>query len=463
MEAQPIALALFFIPILFLGTQIAAPPLDQGTIALILVGLHWWALLTQSIVRHSGNEQLIKPLRVQGLILACIFTFGLLLLTGHTVLELIIPAALILWAWRRGIQWTTQETHEERLITTFKIGFITLVVILILSMLYYSQVSSDTSVSVPQNYMLPALAQALPLFFLSGLITLSLSRLEMIRKDSMRNTPGRSRLDPTRTWRLMLALTWTALVTACVILETYSLAPLRALFIPLWNLVLALLEIMLYAVFALLSFLIKPLTGTLPAPAHPRLALPPTSHHGHMPSAPSLPPAIVSIALLTMFILVLLLVFLIIQIALRQRRYNQDEDGMHEEEERESLPISRIWQTRREEHHRLLQDTPAMEALDPASARAHYRALLLTMLHSRTDLIRHAQETPLEYQQRLTSALNNLATHREVETPPDPAILAELTNAYMNERYGSKQLNRPQKSFLGRWVPSLLQHLIRRE
>jgi heme/copper-type cytochrome/quinol oxidase subunit 2 len=459
MEAQPIALALFFIPIFFLDTQLTAPPLDQGTIALMLVSLHWWALLTRTIVRHSGNEQLVKPLQIQGLILACIFTFGLFLLTGHTIPELIVPAALIIWAWRRGILWTAKETHDEQLITTFKVGFIALIVILILSMLYYSQMSSDTGTPVPQNYVLPVLAQALPLFFLSGLITLSFSRLEIIRKDRMRNTLGSSRLDPTRSWRLILTLTWIALVAASVILETYSLAPLRSLFTPLWNLALTILAAILYVIFALFSLLVKPLVGTLPAPAHLRPPPPSSPRHGHINPAPPISPTTELIVLLVISIIALLLIFLIIQMVLRYRQHIQDKDGVNEEEERENLSLSHLWQARREERRRHQADTPTLEPLDPTSARAHYRALLLTTLQHRSDLARRTHETPREYQQRLTSALTNIAAQTEAATPPDPAILAELTDAYVGERYGSKQLNQPQKSFLSKWVPNLLRHL----
>jgi hypothetical protein len=462
MEAQPIALALLFLPTLFLGIQLSTPLLDAGTIALILIGLHWWALLTRIIIRRSGDEHLIRPLQIQGLILACILTFGLLLLTGRTIVELIIPGALIIWAWRRGTIWTEKETHDEQLARTFKAGFIALIAVLLLSMLYYAQMSDNVVTAVPQNYTLAASAQALPLFFLSGLIALSFTRLEMIRKDRMRNTLGSSRLDPTSTWRLMLALTWIALVSVCVILETFSVAFLRALFIPVWNLILAILGTILYVIFAVLSLLFKPLVGTIPTPKYPRQPPPIAQQRPrHINNAAGISPVVEITVLLIIAIIVLLIVFLIVRAVLRYRQRKQDMEDTNEEEEREGLSMSAILKARREERQKRKQDMPAfaLEPLDPSSARAYYRALLLTTFQHRSNLARQANETPLEYQRRLTSALNNATTQTGEETPPDPAIVAELTDAYVSERYGSKQLSRSQKGFLSQWVPNLLRHL----
>lgn len=463
MEAQPIALVLFFIPTFFLGMSLSTPPLDPVIIALMLVCLHWWALFTRLLAQRSGDEQIAQPLQLQGLILALIFTCGLQLLTGHTIPELIIPGALIIWAWRRGILWTRKETHDEQLTMTFKVGFIALIVILILSILYYAtQTSNDPGVPVSQNYILTALAQALPLFFLSGLITLSFTRLEIIRQDRMRNTLGSSRLDPTRSWQLVLLLTWIALVAFCAVLETYSLAPLRALFLPLWNFVLTALGTILDIIFAVLSLFIKPLTGVIPAPTsfqHPPSMT--TPRHGHINNTPGASPTLEIIVLLTISIIVLLIVFLIVQAVLRQSQHRQDEEGLAEEEERESLSVSHILQARRKEQRRDKKNitTFTLEPLDPTSARAHYRELLLSIFQHRSHLARHTNETPYEYQQRLTSALSNTTAPTDEATPANPTILTELTNAYMNERYGNKQPDQSQKSFLGQWVPNLLRHL----
>jgi hypothetical protein len=186
---------------------------------------------------------------------------------------------------------------------------------------------------------------------------------------------------------------------------------------------------------------------------------------GHINHPSGIPPALEIIVLLLLAMIVLLIVFLIIQAVLRHVQHAQDDESGNEEEERESLSMSTILQARRKERRRHQRNMPIStpEPLDPASARAHYRELLLTTFQHQSNLARHANETPFEYQQRLTSALNHIAVQTEGETPSDPAILAELTDAYVSERYGSEQLNQSQKSFLSQWIPNLLRHLTNRE
>jgi hypothetical protein len=52
-------------------------------------------------------------------------------------------------------------------------------------------------------------------------------------------------------------------------------------------------------------------------------------------------------------------------------------------------------------------------------------------------------------------------THEQrYDAPSDPAILGELTRAYMLERYAGEQTDSLQRLYLHTWVPHLVQHLV---
>jgi len=106
----------------------------------------------------------------------------------------------------------------------------------------------------------------------------------------------------------------------------------------------------------------------------------------------------------------------------------------------------------------------ALEPLDPTSARAHYREMLQTVAKERDDLARTPAETPVEYEARLLAHLGNAAADvQDLPTgnrlPPDPAILDELTRAYVSERYGGKLTLQRQRAHLQTWVPHLVARL----
>jgi len=106
----------------------------------------------------------------------------------------------------------------------------------------------------------------------------------------------------------------------------------------------------------------------------------------------------------------------------------------------------------------------ALEPLDPTSARARYREMLQALAVERDDLARMPAETPAEYQVRLLVHLENAAPNAQQlpsddRLPPDPAILDELTRAYMSERYGGKLTLQRQRAHLQAWVPYLVGRL----
>ena len=69
----------------------------------------------------------------------------------------------------------------------------------------------------------------------------------------------------------------------------------------------------------------------------------------------------------------------------------------------------REWWNRR---RRANDAAPALELLDPNSARARYREILLAAAEAGNDLRRWPAETPAEYQARLHMHLSRSATRR---------------------------------------------------
>ena len=107
---------------------------------------------------------------------------------------------------------------------------------------------------------------------------------------------------------------------------------------------------------------------------------------------------------------------------------------------------------------------PALEPLDPTSARARYREMLQALAAEKDDPARMPAETPAEYEARLLVHLENAAPNAQElppddRLPPDPAILDELTRAYVSERYGGKLTRERQRAHLQAWVPHLVARL----
>src|SRR5437588_7180128 len=52
MEAQPIALVIVLLTLMVAGTT-ATPPLGAGGVALVALGLLWWAMIVEHVIRRS--------------------------------------------------------------------------------------------------------------------------------------------------------------------------------------------------------------------------------------------------------------------------------------------------------------------------------------------------------------------------------------------------------------------------
>ena len=457
METQPIAVGLLF-AIWFLSQQSGTSPLDGWSLTLLLLGLHWWAMFVKHLAQ-GRDERLAQPLHLLGLFVALALTIGLEIAMNQNIPNLLLSAALVIWAWRHGMEQARKGISDEQLITSFKIGFVVLLVVLVVALLYANLNTSAV--------LLDALAQALPLFFLSGLLALSFTRLNTIRKENASHAPVHSRVDPTRAWLVVLTLTWGAIVAGALALEIFSFQTIEAWLQPFWNFLGFIVFWLLYAIDVLLTLLLYPLLWLFPSLQQPLPAQ--TQQHNvrpHQAGPPpnlSVSPTLLLIGRLVLLALVLIILVLIIRAVLKRWRlaHKTDDD---EEEIREGLSMGAILKARRQERQRSRQQRDAaftLEVLDPNSARARYRELLQTIAWNRVALARRPHETPAEYQQRLQILLRKATANNgeHDDAPPDPVILAELTRAYTQERYGGRPLDQHEHSYLHKWLPDLIKRL----
>jgi uncharacterized protein DUF4129 len=435
METPPIALLLLFGSVLFTGKS-EASPLEAGSIFLLLLGLYWWAMLVKQVMQHNLSKRRAIILHLLGLCVALAVTVG----THRSLIEnmpaLIIAGALIIWFWQRGMSRVQAGLNEEQLITSFKAGFFALLAMLLLA---------ATDVASTKG-LLAVLAYALPLFFLSGLITLSFTRLGSINREyrHRRSSPGGSQADPTRGWLILLLLLWGAIVALLVILGLFTFQPLQMLLSPLWS--------ALGTLFGWIVFLFDLLI-------HKPQKLPPHGHRIEPPPRHPLPPQPYSNPFLAVMLLILVLVVLLLVILVVLRQWYIIRNSASEDEIREGLSVRSILRARREKRQK--RSKVMLEPLDPTSARARYRELLQTMARQGNELGRRLNETPTEYQTRLLTLFKKTSAEETQKdgTPSDAAILDELTRAYALERYGGKHTDQSQQAYLRRWVSHLVKRL----
>lgn len=131
--------------------------------------------------------------------------------------------------------------------------------------------------------------------------------------------------------------------------------------------------------------------------------------------------------------------------------------GKFGNEQRERLNARSILSERRRQRRQRHKTNFKLEPLDPASARAHYRDLLIVANKRGEPIARHPDETPSEYQRRLQSLATELSV-RDGEQPGE-IIVGELTRAYIPERYGKKSVKPGQSSYLRKWMPDFIKRL----
>ena len=452
MEAQPIFVVLVFISPAFADGAIDTPILSEITIILLILGLRWWAMGVQA--RRGMSEQNARLLRVLGLLLAGGLVVGTPLLLVRTILSVILSSALVLWFWWRGMRQATAQFDDNSLMNTFRVGFGVLLVVLLFSVFYL-----DATYSV----LFTALAAAIPIFFLSGLLALSFTRIALIQRETARYAPDSPQTASTRNWLLALTLSGLGVVLAVLALETFS-----------FHAVVALVGLLLYVMSIVLTWLVTLIAYVLTPVFYSLVWLFALLQHffnsGHSFVAPTyppqrsnssrpqdFPPEAIAAGRFILLLLVLIALFFVVRIILRRVRGTHKEDDV--EEIREGLSLRSIVRQRREARQKLPQaSTPSLEVLDVDSARAHYRELLQAIAVNNPTIMRQADE--LEYRTRLLTSIQQ-STLQEERMPSEQEILDILTDYYALERYGGRQLKPIQKNYLHMWVPRLIARLTR--
>src|SRR6266704_2287485 len=273
METQPIVLALTLVAVAFLGSS-AVLPLGEGSITLLLLGLHWWAkAVCLSVVTHISLLNNIAAL-----------FFSIILIIGF---------------WYAGMYRVQTGPNDEYVLTSFKIGLGVLLGVLILTLLIFYP--------MPQ-LLQDELTRALPTFFLSGLIGLSFTRIMMIRKESANSAQRGLQGEPTQGWLLILTLAWAIVIVSTLAFEVFGfqLVVVAASF--LWsglgivaNFILLLLS-PLFHLFSKFFFPIIPPSQGVPPPQ-------PTPSNGHPPPLPYLAEILLIARLVLLAILFVILFF----------------------------------------------------------------------------------------------------------------------------------------------------------
>lgn len=457
METQPVVIGLMLLSQQLMGTT-RPWPLEAYTVTLLFVALHWWALFVEKFRQRGVLYQRVQLLRIGGLLVACVVVFLTHLALFTNLLAPIVMVILVTWFWKRGMDKARVGLSDENLVPTFRVGFLVL-----LFLFFFFLISLAANSYYPTDYrgVFAALENAFTLFFLSGLLALSFTRIALIRRDNARSSSG-SIFDPTRAWLLILTLVWISLLVVVIGLDTYSFQSIADFFQPLWVLLgmlsLFLLQIIYFLLEPFAAFFrgifVVPVTHTVQLPSHPTK---------QQPIAPAvIPPEAILTVRIVLLIMLLVLFIVVIRWILRRWQARQHDDDS-EEEIRETLPVRSLLQARRHEQQRTQQECPPeLEPLPPDSARARYRELLQEVAWNKATLERHANETPTEYQARLLTQLPSVhATTAELaEQRDDVATLASLTSDYSRERYGGKASEHQNRAYTADWLAHLIRRLV---
>jgi hypothetical protein len=461
MEAQPVALLVALLTLITAGT-LTAQPLSVGVIVLLALGLLWWSMFVESVLRRTRRSGLARLLHLLGWLAAFSGAgsqYALLLSHGATYAALFLDALVVTWFWRQGMRRAQAGCTYGQLITSFKTGFGVLLAVLLLV------------IALPQQTALrDALAGATPVYFISGLIGISLARLGALRGGSSAQSGPQS--DPTRPWLVALAAMSIALLLVILLIEVifpfHAFVALFTALNPLWNALGTLIGWLLYAMIVLLWPIYLLIDFLAHLGGHGGQQQGQQNQSYKPPTFPQrgpqdIPPELLTVARVLLIALALLTVILLIRALLNRRL--RGEDGEEIDEVREGLDARSLlgkrwrawWNRRRKSSH-----VVGLEQLDPDSARARYREVLLATAGG--DLQRQPNETPHEYQARLLTylidapvGLRHLAP--EDTAPATPSLLEELTGAYSDERYGGKQTDERKRMRLRTWVPRLVTRL----
>lgn len=457
METQPVALALLSASLL-LTRHSQSLPLEAGSITLLMLSLYWWALLVKRMTRTRDWKPLPQLLSLLGLLLALATLIGMHSSFLHNIPALLLTAGLIIWLWQRALSRAQTGFEGEKLLTSFRLGFLTLIAILCLTVLNFLPA---------QAMILNALIPALPIYFLSGLVTLSLPHLTIASKGERARATARAQqgnrghavFHSTRIWLILLLCLWLVILVAAIALDFITFQSLVSVLAALWNVVSAPLS-------AINAFITWLLSLSSPAPVHRNPCVPNAPNCKVLP-LPTPQPYANPILVAVVLIVLLLALLAIITAVLR----NLSLAYRTEDELREGISLRAFLEARRQRRQRQRKAAFELEALEPNSARMRYREFLQAMARRKDDLVHRPDETPAEYQARLSLTLERAqhAQHAQHNTAQkddassETAILDELTCSYISERYGEKHSDTRQRTYLRGQVPLLIKRLTRRK
>lgn len=464
MEAQPLAMVVTCVT--FMLTEKFIPSFaNMEGIALLAVSLLWWSMFVEHLTRtrHRNNSGRVV-LSLLGWLVALAVVIGPALpstLRGIDIPTTLIDVGFVTWLWRRGIYRACRRFEYAGLATSFKVGFSILLFILLLG------------IFIPQGQkILDLLFSVWPLFFLSGLIALSLARLGAIR--NARNCDG-SQADPTRIWLLALTILCCGIFVLVIVLgSVFSFTRFELAFhalTPLWDalgtlvgwIFYAFIIIVLAPIFHLFTFLVGLLSHNTASKQQQTMPSSPFSHLQQGPQAIS--PELLDPGRWAFLILVCLIVLLILRASLQRWFSGDTQETLEEVREELDAPslLRERWQTW---WSRLRQrkTSISLESPDPTSARARYREFLQKVAQANSQLARRPTETADEYKARLLPYLESV---REQDRGQDhshtlaeySAILDALTHVYTHERYGGRETSGDQRANLQAWVTRLVVRL----
>jgi hypothetical protein len=457
MEAQPLAMVLALGALLVSGTS-ANALLSVGQLTWLLLGFLWWAIALAFFHARGRlrSTRVLALLRLGSLLVVWLVLTVLKIGRGWSKTDdLLVPAECLFtfWLWRRSLTRARLGFAYETLATSFKGSLGILLSVLLLALL------------IPRGSLLLSMLEAsLTTFFFCGLVTLSLTRLGILRQ--VRSVNGRQ-ADPTRTWLAALLLFSALLIGLVFLLEAVfsftSLLWIVHVLQPVWDALGTLLGWLLYALvfvviqplFLFFSWLIGLLRGQegTTSPASP-----PTSPFTHLANAQH--PVQLSPELLTLGrwgVLAVTVLVLIVLVWTNLRRWFLPYDAEQLEETREGLDRRALRAQRRQQRSARSGKSSSTDGFpETESARAYYRLLLQATASASSELARRSDETPLEYEQRLHTQAPGFQQEPEPAPPSHAAILHELTQGYMEERYGQHTLDPHWYASVRRWVPHLL-------
>ncbi len=464
MEVQPLSLLVALLTFLFTGRlhSVALNPIFLLALTLFLLA---WAMLVEYFV-HTRNVQHNTRLNLVTLCYSLSWLIALAataylwlpaLLIGTISPLLFISVALVTWLWRRAISYARGGFDYSSLATTFKTGFGILLFILLLSL-----------ITPLGTRFLPELALFTPLFFLFGLLSLSLARLVAIRRE---HRASDAQSDPVRPWLIALLALTAAVSVLIILIETIfsfsSFEFLLSALAPVWNILNTIIDwllyflilIIVYPLFALLQFLIHLSGGNGLSNSQPLISPTRPPHFQTVTHTNDLPTPVLAVSHWLLLVVFFALVLLILWRAMARLRSVYANELV--DETRESLDARALLQQRFRDwwnRRRNQRPSPDLEPLDPTSARAQYRRFLQQIAMLDSNKAKRPHETPEEYELRLCTFLEQAPQPHE-QKGQAIFLIHELTRAYTQERYGSRSMSDQQRTSLPAWVDYLLVQL----